>query len=106
MGHNKEKGISGQWFYGAVCIPVFPDMMAGNRRANSFSAPALFWLVDSPKTCFILKHQPDGFFFVENFRQFCDSCVNFFEVSMTSSLAFLGCRLLGITFRQPCLLNT
>ena len=28
--------------------------------------------------------------------------VNFFEVSMTSSLALFGCLLRGITLRQPC----
>ena len=32
--------------------------------------------------------------------------LSFFEVSMTSSLAFFGCLLRGITFRQPCRCKT
>ena len=38
--------------------------------------------------------------------QFTDGGFNFFEVSMTSSLAFLGCLLRGMTFLQPCRCRT
>jgi hypothetical protein len=35
------------------------------------------------------------------FQLLFHSNVNFFEASITSSLAFFGCLLRGITFRQP-----
>ena len=78
-------------------------MVAGNRRSKTFLTPAVFWLVDPSKSRFILKHQSN---IVENFSQFCDSGVNFFEAAMTSSPAFFGCLLRGITFLQPCRCNT
>ena len=33
-------------------------------------------------------------------------CLNFFEAAISSSLAFLGCLLRGITFRHPCRCRT
>ena len=107
--NDKEKGVSGQWFNCAICIPIFTDVMAWYRWPDSFFTPTIFRLVDPAKACFILKHQSDSAFYivlVYIIFQFPDSCFNFFEVSMTSSVAFFGCRLLGITFRQPCLFST
>ena len=75
-------------------------MMARNGWSIAFRTPAVFRLVDPPEACLILKHESDLTWPVENFCQFVDSAVNFFEVAMTSSLAFFGCLLLGITFRQ------
>ena len=101
--HDQETGFPGQGFYCSIYVTVFPNMVAGNRRSKTFLAPAVFWLVDPSKSRFILKHQPD---IVENFPQFYDSCVNFFEPSMTSSVDFFGCLLRGITFLHPCRCNT
>jgi len=77
--------------------------MAGNSRPQTGKTPAIFWLVDPSESGLILKHQahPAGGKFVENFGQFSDSIVNFFEASITSSLALFGCLLRGMTFRQP-----
>ena len=101
--HDQKTGFPGQWFYRAIYIAIFPNMVAGYRRSKSFLTPTVFWLVDPPKSCLILKHQPN---IVEIFLQFCNSCVNFFETSMISSAAFFGCLLRGITFLHPCRCNT
>ena len=93
-----------------IDIPVFPDVVTGNRWANTFLTPAEFGLVDSSETRFILEHQAHfstvstatgDFFF-----QFAYYFFNFFEVAMTSSLAVFGCLLRGITFLQPCRRST
>ena len=76
-------------------------MMAWYGGTYAFLAPTILWLIDPSETGLVLKHQVNGFFSVENFVQFLDFGVNFFEVSMTSSLAFFGCLLRGITFRHP-----
>jgi hypothetical protein len=81
-------------------------MTARNRGAITFHTPTIFGLVNSPKAGLVLKHETDFSRLVENFHQFMDSGVNFFEVAMTSSLAFFGCLLLGITFRQSWRCNT
>jgi len=39
----------------------------------------MFWLIDTAEACFILEHEPDSCGIVENFGQFADSGVNFFE---------------------------
>ena len=103
---DQKTGFSGQRLYRAIGIPVFSDMMAGNAGTDPFLAPAVFRLVDPAKASLILKHQPNLFFIVENFFQFCHCGVNFFEVSMTSSLAFRGCLLRGMTFLHPCRCRT
>ena len=81
-------------------------MMARHARANPFAAPALFWLVDTSETGFILKHQSYLFFIVENFCQLMNSGVNFFEASIASGVALFGCLLLGSFFDQPCRCST
>ena len=97
----KKKTIPGNWFNSPVSISVFPYMMARNSRSGPFLAPTILGLIDPAKSSLILKHQPDFFLIVENFLQFRDSDVNFFEEAMTSSLAFFGCLLRGMTFLQP-----
>ncbi len=76
-------------------------MVTWNARSDAFFTPTIFGLIDTTKTGFILEHKPYLSTTVENLLQFFDFGVNFFEVSMTSSLAFWGCLLLGIIFLQP-----
>lgn len=76
-------------------------MVARNRGANPLAAPAVFGLVDPSKTRFVLKHEPNLSSLVENFRQFSDSGVNFFEESISSGDALFGCLLRGMTFLHP-----
>lgn len=67
-------------------------------------------LVDPSETSFILEHQThfstSSSVIVDFCLQFLHFFFNFFEVSMTSSLAFFGCLLRGITFLQPCRRST
>lgn len=103
--HNKKTGASRYWFNSSVCIPIFTNVMERHRWTNALFPPAVFGLIDSSEFCFILEHK--SYFLMWMTRlvyiilQFADSLVNFFEVSMTSSLAFFGCLLLGMTFLQP-----
>ncbi len=103
---NQKTGFSGQRLHRAIGIPVFSDIMAGNAGTSFSLAPAIFWFVDPAKSSLILKHQPDFFLIVENCFQFCHFGVNFFEDFISSSLAFLGCLLRGITFLHPCRCRT
>ena len=102
--HNPKAGFSRQRFYSTVYISIFPYMMARDRGTYSFLTPTIFWLIDSTKACFILEHKP--YFSVGRKLYFFDFGFNFFEVAMTSSLAFFGCLLLGITLRHPWRFNT
>ena len=110
VGHNKKAGFARKRLHRSISISILPNMVTGHTGAYPFFAPAVFGLVDSSKSRFILKHQPYlstiSTAIVDFFVQFLDFCFNFFEVSMTSSLAFFGCRLRGITFRHPCRFNT
>ena len=85
-------------------------MVARYAGTDSLFAPAVFGLVDSSEAGFILEHQAHfSTVFtaaVDLFSQFGYFFFNFFEVSMTSSLAFFGCLLRGITFRHPCRFST
>ena len=108
--HNQKTALSSGWLDCTVDISVFPDVMTGDRRANALLTPAVFGLVDPSETSFILEHQAHfstAFTAVVDFLiQFAYFFFNFFEVTMTSSLAFFGCLLRGITFRQPCRSST
>ena len=110
IGHDQKTGVAGERLYRSIDIPVFSNMVARYTGPDPFFTPAVFGLVDSSKSCFILKHQPHfstvSTAIVDFFVQFMNFCFNFFEVSMTSSLAFFGCLLRGITFRHPCRSNT
>lgn len=106
VGQDQKRGLSCQRLYCSIHIPVFPNMMAWNRWADAFPAPAILWLIDAAETRFILKHQSDSLAIVENFSQFCDAIVNFFEASTASWSALFGCLLLGIFFSHPCRCST
>jgi len=90
----------------SVSVAVLTDMVARNPRPYPFPAPAMLGLVDPSKASLILKHQPNPFAAVENFSQFMDSSVNFFEASTASGFALFGCLLLGSFFDHPCRCST
>ena len=95
---------------GPIGVAIFTDMMAWNHRPDTLFAPTVFWFIDPSKTCFILEHQAHfstvSTTIVDFFLQFFHFFLNFFEAVMTSSLAFFGCLLRGITFRHPFRSNT
>lgn len=98
--HNKKVSIARQRLYRSVSISILPNMVAWHTGTDTFLTPAVFRLVNPAKTSFILEHQADFFAPVDNF-QLLDCGVNFFEAAISSSLAFLGCLLRGMTFRHP-----
>lgn len=97
---DKKVSLTGQRLYRSVGIAILPDMVAGYTGAYPFPTPAIFRFVDSPKSSLILEHQANILAAVDNF-QLSDCIINFFEASISSSLAFLGCLLRGITLRHP-----
>ncbi len=76
-------------------------MMAGHPWTDTFSTPAMLRLIDTTETSFVLEHEPNSFGIVENFGQFMDFGVNFFEASIASGVARFGCLLLGSFLLQP-----
>ena len=84
-----KKALPGQRFYCPIRIAVFPYVVTWNRRSYTFLTPAIFGLIDSSEASLILEHKANLAGTVENFGQFVDSSVNFYEVSMTSPSAFL-----------------
>lgn len=108
--HDQEAALPGGWLYNPIGITIFPDVMTGNRWTDTPWTPAIFGLVDSSEACLILEHQTHfstvSIVIVDFFLQFSYLFFNFFEAAMTSSPAFFGCRLRGITFRHPCRHNT
>ena len=105
LWHDKKAAIASERLYCSKGITILPYMVAGNTRTALFLAPAVFRPVDSPKAGLILKHQPYVLVFV-GFFQFLDRRVDFFEDSMSSLLAFLGCVLRGMILRHPCRCST
>jgi len=59
-----------------VCIGIFTDVLAGYARSASLGTPAPFWLIDTAKAGFILKHDTYGL--VANTYQSLDSLRYFF----------------------------
>ena len=55
--HNKKTGASRYWFNSSVCIPIFANVMARYRWTNALFTPAVFGLIDSSESCFILEHK-------------------------------------------------
>ncbi len=88
-------------------ITKFPNVMTGDRWANTLRTPTEFGLVDPPKARFILEHQAHfstvSTAIVDFFFRFAHFFFNFFEAAMTSSRAFFGCLLRGVTFRLSCM---
>ena len=76
-------------------------MVAWNARSDSLLTPTVFGLVNSAKTCLVLEHKVHFSTTPVEIFQLTDGGFNFFEVSMTSSLAFLVCLLRGMTSLQP-----
>lgn len=105
IGHNEEMTVASQWFHCSVGIAILPNMVAWHTGPNPLLTPTVFGLVDPAKSSLILKHEPDVLPLVENF-QVLDCSVNFFEAAISSSLAFLGCLLRGMTFRHPWRFST
>ena len=99
MKTQKKVSVTSQWLYSSVGITILTDIMAGHTGTDTFFTPTVFRLVDSAKASFVLEHQADFFLTVDNF-QFIYSGLNFFEAAISSSLAFLGCLLRGMTLRQ------
>ena len=103
--HNKKTGASRYWFNSSVCIPIFTNVMARYRWTNALFTPAVFGLIDSSESCFILEYK--SYFLMWMARlvyiilQLADSLVNFFEVSMTSS----PCSLYNNGVKLPILLK-
>lgn len=100
--HDQEKVFACYWLDCAISIHVFPDMMTWYIRSDSFRTPAVFRLVDSSEPCFVLEHQPYSLLWIL-YTMLLYCTLNFFEASIASSFAFLGCLDRGITFRHPCL---
>ena len=104
--HDQETALPSDRLDGTVSIAIFPDVVTRDRRTNTLWTPAELGLVDPSKARFILEHQAHfstvSTAIVDFFFQFSYFFFNFFEATMTSSLAFFGCLLRGITFRQPC----
>lgn len=65
--HDQEEAIACQWLYRTIGIAILPDVMAGHAGTYSFLAPAVFGLVDSPKSGFILKYYANVTLPVDNF---------------------------------------
>ena len=101
IGHDKKTGFTSQRLDRTISISVFPNMVARNAGSDTFFTPTVFWLVNSAKAGFILEHKAHFSTALVEIFQHSDFCFNFFEVSMTSSLAFWGCLLQGMTFLQP-----
>ena len=53
----QKAGLTHQRFDRTIGIPVFPNMVAWNAGPDAFLTPAVFGLVNSVKTCFILEHK-------------------------------------------------
>ena len=90
---DKEKRFTCDWLYCAIYVTIFPYVVAGNMRAVTLLAPAVFGLVDPPKASFVLKHKPYlALLLLDQFgSQKLYLFVNFFEACIASSLAFFGC---------------
>lgn len=103
--HDKKVPITRQRFHCSVGVTILTNMVAGHTGTDPFPAPAVSWLVDPAKSGFILEHKADFPGVVDKLK-FLYCGVNFFEAAISSSLAFLGCLLRGITFRHPCRCRT
>ena len=96
LWHDKKAAFACERFYCSIDIAVFPYMVTGNTWTYPSLAPAVFGLVNTSKACLILEHQSYVLLRV-GFFQLLDRSINFFEDAISSSLAFLGCLLRGIT---------
>jgi hypothetical protein len=58
---NEKVSIAGYRINSAIGIPVLPNMMTRHPWTYPLPAPAMLRLVDTPKACFVLKHEPNTF---------------------------------------------
>ena len=80
-------------------------MVAGDIGADSCGTPAVFGLVDPTKSSLVLEYEMNLFLWILYTKPlYC--VLNFFEASIASVLAFLGCLDRGITLRHPCLFKS
>ena len=98
---DEETAVTRYRINSTVSVAILTNMVAGYTRTDAFSTPAMLRLIDTAETCFALEHDPDSFGIVENFGQYMDSGVNFFEASIASGSALFGCLLLGSFLLQP-----
>ena len=107
-GQHQEEMLSRNGFHGTIGIAILAYVVTRHRWPRLFAAPASPGLVDSSKTCLVLKHQPYTSCRVRLhvFSRFQHTGFNFFEASHASSLAAFGCFDRGITFRHPCRFNS
>ena len=59
--HDQKTRFACKRFNSTVNVPVLSNMMARDRRSNTFFAPAIFGFINPPKTSLILKHETDFF---------------------------------------------
>ncbi len=102
---HQKAAFTGSRLNGSIGVAIFADMMAWNCRPHALFAPAVLGFIDPSETSLILEHQAHfsavSLMSVDFFLHFLHFFFNFFEAAMTSSLAFFGCLLRGITFRHP-----
>ena len=100
---NGENLTAACWFYCSKRVAIFADMLAWHTRAYPLFTPAVAGLIAASEARLVLEQHANLAVTArfDNFRSLAHALVNFFEASHASSSAALGCRLLGITFRQP-----
>ena len=103
VGHNQKEVFTCHRLHRAIGVAILPNVVTGYGWPNALAAPAILGFVDSPESCFVLKHQPDLFPCILYTKFFFYTGFNFFEASIVSSSAFFGCFWRGITFRHSCL---
>ena len=64
---NEEATITRYRINSTVSVSILSNMMAGNTRADTFSAPAMFRFIHTAKPRLVLEHEPNSFGIVENF---------------------------------------
>ena len=98
---NQEETVPVPRLYRAICVSVFPYMVAWDGWSGPFPTPAALGFVDPPESRLILEHQSDVLAWILG-RDFLVQSFNFSEESCSSSVAAFGCLDLGITLRHPC----
>lgn len=65
--YDQEEAIVGQWLYRTIGIAILPDVMARHAGTYPFLVPAVFRLVDSSKSTWILKYYTNVTLLSDNF---------------------------------------
>ena len=85
---NEKAAITRYRINSTVSVSILSNMMAGNTRADSFSAPAMLRFVNTTETRFVLEHEANSLGVVENSGQFMDSGVHFLRRLSPLALRF------------------